>query len=216
MIKLLARSVPFHQAKKILDDGLYCDIMKIGGLVRNKEKFVKRRQRLLGPNGATLKAIELLTECYVLVQGQTVAIMGSDKGLKKVRRIVEDCFKNIHPVYHVKELMIKRELEKDPAMKDENWDKYLPKYKKKNVQTKKPKASKVIKKKVKTLFPPDQAPRKEDMLMESGEYFMSKQERASKKLDDRKEQQVEKSSRKRKDMEKQFIAPKKAAKQRLV
>ena len=216
MIKLLARSVPFHQSKRILEDGLYCDIIKIGGLVRNKEKFVKRRQRLLGPNGATLKAIELLTECYVLVQGQTVSVMGSDKGLKKVRRIVEDCFKNIHPVYHVKELMIKRELAKDPAMKEENWDKYLPKYKKKNVQTKKPKASKVVKKKGSSLFPPEPQPRKEDLLMESGEYFLSKKERESKKLEDRKEQQKEKSSQKRKDMEKDFIAPKKAAKQRVV
>ena len=216
MIKLLARSVPFHQAKRILEDGLYCDIIKIGGLVRNKEKFVKRRQRLLGPNGATLKAIELLTECYVLVQGQTVSVMGSDKGLKKVRRIVEDCFKNIHPVYHVKELMIKRELAKDPAMKEENWEKYLPKYKKKNVQTKKPKASKVVKKKGSSLFPPEPQPRKEDLLMESGEYFLSKKERESKKLEDRKELQEEKSSQKRKDLEKDFIAPKKAAKQRVV
>ena len=216
LIKLLARSVPFHQAKRVLEDGVYCDIIKIGGLVRNKEKFVKRRQRLLGPNGATLKAIELLTECYVLVQGQTVSVMGSDKGLKKVRRIVEDCFKNIHPVYHVKELMIKKELEKDPAMKNENWDKYLPKYKKKNVQTKKPKASKVVKKKTKTLFPPQPQPRKEDLLMESGEYFLSKQERATKSLDDKKEKQKEKSSNKRKEQEKDFFAPKKAAKQRIV
>lgn len=29
--------------------------------------------------------------------------MGSFKGLKQVRRIVEDCIKNIkHPVYHIK------------------------------------------------------------------------------------------------------------------
>lgn len=32
----------------------------------------------------------------------------------------------VHPVYHIKQLMIMKELEKNPEMKNENWDKYLP------------------------------------------------------------------------------------------
>ena len=59
------------------------DVIKIGGLVRNKERFVNRRQRLVGPDGHTLRAIEILTNCYVLVQGNTVSAMGPYKGLKQ-------------------------------------------------------------------------------------------------------------------------------------
>merc|ERR1719262_1536622 len=196
MVKLLARSVPLPQAQKILQDDIFCDILKIGGLVRQKERFVKRRQRLVGPNGSTLKAIELLTNCHVLVQGQTVSIMGSIKGIKQVRRIIEDCFKNIHPIYHIKELMIRRELEKDPELKDENWDRFLPHFKKRNVQRKK---QKIKKKKSKEVFPPQPTPRKEDIMMETGEYFLNEQERDQKKRIEQRVQQQAKSAERRRE-----------------
>eukprot|EP00930_Biecheleria_cincta_P069805 TRINITY_DN57501_c0_g1_i1.p1 TRINITY_DN57501_c0_g1~~TRINITY_DN57501_c0_g1_i1.p1 ORF type:complete len:385 (-),score=105.37 TRINITY_DN57501_c0_g1_i1:22-1176(-) len=206
MIKLLARSVPFPQAQKILEDEVNCDIMKIGGLVASKERFVKRRQRLVGPNGSTLKAIELLTQCYVLVQGQTVSIMGSVKGIKQTRRIVEDCFKNIHPIYHIKELMIRRELEKDPELKEENWDRFLPHFKNRNVQRKKQKAKKV-KKKSKDVFPPQPTPRKEDLQMESGEYFLDEKEKEARQRVAKREAQVAKSAEKRRERAKEYEPP---------
>jgi ribosomal RNA assembly protein len=122
LIKLLARSVPYQQAIKIMhDDLMFVEIIKIGGLVRNKEKFVKRRQRLIGPNGKTLKALEILTNCYVLVQGNTVSAMGHFKELKTVRKVILETMRNIHPIYNIKELMIKKELLKKPELAEEDW-----------------------------------------------------------------------------------------------
>lgn len=209
MITLLARSVPFPQAVKILNqEDIGCDIIKIGNFVSNKDRFIKRRQRLVGPQGNTLKALELLTNCYILVQGNTVSAMGPFKGLKDVRRVVEDCMKNIHPIYNIKELMIKRELSKKPELANEDWSRFLPNFKKRNVARKKPKAGKnAAAKKIYTPFPPAQTPRKIDLQIESGEYFLNKEEKKTKKLQEKREKQMEKRKEKDEIRKLDYIAP---------
>ena len=209
LIKLLSRSVPAPQALKILQDDVQCDVVKIGGLVRNKERYVKRRQRLMGPNGSTLKAIEMLTGCYVLVQGNTVACMGGWKGLKTVRKIIEDCMRNMHPIYHIKELMIKRELAKDPALANQSWDRFLPKFKKKNVKRKKP--SKIGKGKKDQVFPPAPTPSKIDKQIESGEYFLSQEAKRRRAAQEKLEKQKEALSKSAKRRQEAFVAPKEDA-----
>ena len=209
LIKLLSRSVPAPQAITILQDGVAADIIKIRNLVRNKDRFVKRRQRILGPAGSTLKALELLTQCYILVQGNTVSAMGSYKGLKEVRRVVEDCMANIHPIYHIKELMIKRELMKDPELMSENWERFLPHFKRRTL-SKRHKPHKITDKSKKpyTPFPPPQEKSKVDLQIESGEYFLGKQARERAQKEERMEKMRERQTEKKREREKEFVPPK--------
>jgi ribosomal RNA assembly protein len=199
LLKLLARSIPVAQALKILRDEWVCDIVKIAGLVRNKERFIKRRQRLLGQDGSTLKALELVTSCFILVQGNTVSIMGQNfQGLKQARQVVLDCMNNIHPVYHIKRLMIMKELAKDDKLKNEDWGRFLPKFSKKNVPRKKKPA---VERRVYTPFPPAQTPRKVDLQLETGEYFATEEARNARKLHHKRAEAKQTSVTKRQERE---------------
>uniref|UniRef100_A0A8C6FIL0 KRR1 small subunit processome component homolog n=1 Tax=Moschus moschiferus TaxID=68415 RepID=A0A8C6FIL0_MOSMO len=163
LIKLLARSVSFEQAIRILQDDVACDIIKIGSLVRNKERFVKRRQRLIGPKGSTLKALELLTNCYIMVQGNTVSAIGPFSGLKET-------------------LMIKRELAKDSELRSQSWERFLPQFKHKNVNKRKEPKKKTVKKEY-TPFPPPQPESQIDKELASGEYFLKASQKKRQKME---------------------------------
>lgn len=54
---------------------------------------------------------------------------------------------------------------KDENMKEQNWDKFLPKFKQIKLKKKK---KKILKKKEYTPFPPEPTPRLEDIQMETG------------------------------------------------
>merc|ERR1719369_1378711 len=206
LIKLMARSVPFEQACRVLEDECGADIIKIGNLVRNRERFIKRRQRLIGPNGSTLKSIELLTKCYVLVQGNTVSCLGPYQGLKQVRKIVVDTMNNIHPIYNIKSLMIKRELMKDPKLRNENWERFLPKFEHKSLSKRKQPRKKKEKKPY-TPFPPAQPLSKVDKELETGEYFLKEKERKEKKAAEKKEKQSAAEDKRQKKRNASFKPP---------
>ncbi|KAF6737619.1 KRR1 small subunit processome component-like [Oryzias melastigma] len=207
LIKLLARSVPFEQAVRILQDDMACDIIKIGTLVRNRERFVKRRQRLIGPKGSTLKALELLTNCYVMVQGNTVSALGPYGGLKEVRKVVMDTMKNIHPIYNIKTLMIKQELSKDPELRTQNWERFMPKFRHKNLSKRKEPKKKSVKKEY-TPFPPSQPESKVDKELATGEFFLRESVKRRKKMEEIKVKQAEALTKKQEERNKAFIPPK--------
>ncbi|XP_067110856.1 KRR1 small subunit processome component homolog [Osmerus mordax] len=210
LIKLLARSVPFEQAVRILEDEMACDIIKIGTLVRNRERFVKRRQRLIGPKGSTLKALELLTNCYVMVQGNTVSALGPFNGLKEVRKVVLDTMKNIHPIYNIKTLMIKRELAKDPELRTQSWERFLPNFRHKNLTKRKEPKKKTTKKEY-TPFPPQQPESQIDKELATGEFFLRESVKKRKKMEEIKGKQAEALTKKQEERNKAFIPPKEKA-----
>ncbi|KAM8910563.1 KRR1 small subunit processome component homolog, partial [Spinachia spinachia] len=207
LIKLLARSVPFEQAVRILQDDMACDIIKVGTLVRNRERFVKRRQRLIGPKGSTLKALELLTNCYVMVQGNTVSALGPFNGLKEVRKVVMDTMKNIHPIYNIKTLMIKQELSKDPDLRMQSWERFLPKFRHKNLAKRREPKKKSLKKEY-TPFPPSQPQSTVDKELATGEFFLRESVKKRKKMEDIKVKQAEALTKKQEERNRAFIPPK--------
>lgn len=107
--------------------------------------------------------------------------------------------------------MIKRELAKDPKLATESWDRFLPKFRRKHLKTSEKTAKKNEKiqeknearkaaglepiesqsskpaKKVYTPFPPAQQPRKVDLQLESGEYFLKISEKEARDAKKRKE-----------------------------
>ena len=97
---------------------------------------------------------------------------------------------------------------KDPELKNENWERFLPHFKKRTLsKRKKPLKITDKSKKPYTPFPPPQEKSKIDLQIESGEYFLGRQamERAGKER--REEQQREKQAEKKMARQKEFVPP---------
>ncbi|AFM98096.1 putative RNA-binding protein [Encephalitozoon hellem ATCC 50504] len=195
-VKLVSRGVGVEEAMKVLEDEYFCEVIDIKRLASSDKVFEKRRDRLIGPKEMTLKAIQILTKCYVLVHGKTVSIIGSFKGIEEVKKIVIDCMNNIHPMYQIKKLVEKRKLEGDKTKEGEDWSRFLPEIKKSNKKSKK----KIVGRPSGGM-PSDIPKRKEDIEMETGEYFTDGDFDSGKK-----ENGGEKKKRKKEDAEK-YVAP---------
>ena len=128
--------------------------------------------------------------------------------MKTVRRIIENTMANIHPIYAIKELMIRKELEKDPELAEENWERFLPDFKKRSLSKRRVPHKVTDKtKKVYTPFPPPQEKSKVDLQIESGEYFLSKQAKERKQREDRDAKMREKQEEKRKERLQEYVPP---------
>ena len=134
-------------------------------------------------------------------QGNTVSAVGPYRGLQQVRRVVEDTMENVHPIYHIKALMIKRELAKDEKLKNESWERFLPTIPHKNTSKRKQPAKKRAKKEY-TPFPPAPPESKVDKLLATGEYFLKEEQRKQRKKNENQEKQEQAEVRRKERGEK--------------
>ena len=105
--------------------------------------------------------------------------------------------------------MIKRELAKDPELKNENWERFLPKFEHKNLSKRKqPFKRKDKTKKPYTPFPPPMPESKLDKELASGEYFLKEKEKKLRKIQERKEKQAASSVQREEKRNKAFKPPK--------
>jgi ribosomal RNA assembly protein len=129
--------------------------------------------------------------------------------------------------------MVKRELAKDPKLATESWDRFLPQFRKRHLTSAQKSAKKreklaatdanatplgdgtpaaaqkkeKPKKKVYTPFPPAQLPRKVDLELESGEYFLKAKEKEAREEAKRKAKQAEATAERKKEREEVYVAP---------
>jgi len=116
----------------------------------------------------------------------------------------------------------------------ESWDRFLPQFRKRHLKTSQRTAKKnekiaqkvearkaaglettveeltrkeATKKKVYTPFPPAQLPRKVDLQLESGEYFLKASDKEAREIERRKQRQAEATEKRRVERAEAFVAP---------
>uniref|UniRef100_A0A8D0B2I8 KRR-R motif-containing protein 1 n=1 Tax=Salvator merianae TaxID=96440 RepID=A0A8D0B2I8_SALMN len=145
---------------------------------------------------------------YIIIRARDlIKLLARSVPFEQVRKVVLDTMKNIHPIYNIKTLMIKRELSKDPELRSQSWERFLPKFKHKNLNKRKEPKKKNVKKEY-TPFPPPQPESQIDKELASGEYFLKESQKKRKKVEEIKAKQAEVISRRQEERNKAFIPPK--------
>ncbi|WUR02386.1 ribosome biogenesis protein (KRR1) [Vairimorpha necatrix] len=136
-IRLISKNCDVETASKVLEDDFVGEIINIRKLVKSESVFERRRDRLIGKNSLVLKALKMISKCYIFITGKYVSVVGSYDGLTIVKQIVTDCLvNNKHPVYEIKKMIIKNNLEEDKNLENEDWSRHIPEYKKRSQKKK--------------------------------------------------------------------------------
>lgn len=103
--------------------------------------------------------------------------------------------------------MIKRELSKDPELRTQSWERFLPNFRHKNLTKRKEPKRKTSKKEY-TPFPPQQPESQVDRELATGEFFLRESVKKRKRMEEIKVKQAEALTKKKEERNKAFIPPK--------
>lgn len=89
VIKAIGRGFSPEKAQSLLEDDLYyeeMDIREFSG--KSPKRVLQVRARLIGSGGKTRALVEELTDCFLSIKGNTVAIIGDIEGVKVAKKAV--------------------------------------------------------------------------------------------------------------------------------
>ncbi len=90
IVKAIGRGFNPKKALFLLQDQAYFELIDIRSYVGKSSNAIHRmKARLIGKDGRTRELIEELSECYVSVYGNTVALVGFSTELSIARRAVQ-------------------------------------------------------------------------------------------------------------------------------
>ncbi len=90
MVKAIARGFSPERAFRLLQDGVYLEIIDIRDFAgKSRNRRIRLRGRVIGRKGRSRKTIEEMSGAYVSVYGDTVAIIGDPLQIDLASRAVE-------------------------------------------------------------------------------------------------------------------------------
>lgn len=194
LIQLLGRGVLLENCVKVLEDGYSSEIIQARSLCNSDKVFDHRKYRLANPK--ILKSLELITKTHILISNKTVCVVGEYRGVYEAKNVIIKCFdENIHPAFELKNLIIKKKLMTEGREGD--WERFLPNIKK--THSRKNKQYRET-----GNLPNEIADRKEDVQLQTGEFFTNNENIEKLKL--REEKRLKRDEIRRTKQER-FIVP---------
>ncbi len=90
MIKAIGRGFSPEHAFLLMEHNNGLEIVSITDWVKGSEKeLATKRGRIIGKEGKAREEIEQKTDCFIAVQGKTIAIIGDFENLSKAKQAVE-------------------------------------------------------------------------------------------------------------------------------